>query len=115
MNFTHCITHGDTARKIVDTLRLRGRPIDVTGATVKFCLAHTTDKTVYQEITATLDDADAGDVSATFTAAVWQGLTSGQYNCAWHVTFGSGTKLTVPDDGPIVLDIKPYVKRVGNV
>lgn len=115
MNFAYSITHGDTARKLVDTLRLRGRPLDVTGATVKFCMRHAADKSVYVELTATLDDADQGEVSAQFTAAAWGALTPGQYNCAWHITYGSGAKLTVPDDGPIVFDVKPAVARSGNV
>lgn len=90
------IKQGDTARAFTDALTIGGVPINLAGATVKFVgnLRVGRDKIGGP---ATVTDSTAGSVSYTPVPADVD--VPGLFNIEWQITFGDGSKLTVPSSG----------------
>jgi BppU N-terminal domain len=89
----------DTEGKFVDTLKVNGEPIDLTGASVKFLMKRGTTlishpATITQ--TAPPPDPSAGGVE--YQPVLADVSTLGKYKHEWEITFGNGKVLTVPND-----------------
>jgi hypothetical protein len=113
MSYTYKTKARDNARQITHTLRLQGRPLDLTDATVEFIAQHTTDATAYIARSAVVVDATKGKVRFKFTSD--ETKVPGLYNTEWRITYQDGSILTVPDDDVITLEIVKGVKKHGNV
>lgn len=85
-------TKGDRRTAIAATLRKHdGSLVDLTGCTVAFLMILASDNTVkIDEAAATIDDADAGQVSYAWTANDVN--TAGEYYAWWVVTRTSDSK-----------------------
>lgn len=113
MSYGYAIKEGDTARRVIDELKLDGIPLDLTNTSVWFVMISGADHTVYLEQPAVVVDALKGKVTYAFKAA--ETAKAGLYNCEWLVKYPSGTQLTVPDNESVTLEIVKRVRKVGNV
>jgi hypothetical protein len=97
---TFTMAQGDTLPVITDTLsNADGTPIDLTGSAVHIRIRARHGATALADSTATIVSPSAGTVSYTVTAPQALLLTKGLYLFNWHIIFGDGTKLTVPNGG----------------
>jgi hypothetical protein len=86
---------GDTAPDLGAVLHVKGNtssPIDLSGATVRFQMRKSDDRTFTVDAAATVVDDEAGEVLyqwSTNDLAV-----SGDYNVQWEVTYSDGRKQT---------------------
>lgn len=113
MPYTYKTKTGDTARQISHTLMLYGRYLDLTDATVYFIAQHSQDATVYIERAAQVVDATKGRVRFQFSEA--ETKVTGLYNCEWSIVYQDGSRLSVPDDDSITVEIVKGVRKRGNV
>lgn len=113
MAYGYAIKVGDTARRVIDELKLDGIPLDLTGASVLFIMKGATDHTIYLEQPASIVDAVKGKVMYSFKNA--ETATAGSYNCEWLVTYPSQARLTVPDHDSVTLEIVKPVRKHGNL
>ena len=79
-------------------------PLDLTGATAKFLMRNKTTKVLKVNTTASIDSPPtAGTVSYT-----WLGTdtdTRGEYDAEFEIDYGGGSKLTVPTETYIAIQI----------
>lgn len=73
-----------------------GTAVDLSGASVKFLMRSVLGGVLKVNASATVVDAAAGQVSYVWGATDTD--TAGDYRAEFEVTFGDGTKLTVPND-----------------
>ncbi len=95
---TFFIKQNDTSPALEAFLQdSRGRPVNVTGATVVFHMRLASDLTVkINGASVTISSATQGHVSYTFTAANTD--TAGNYEGEFQVTFSDGSIETFPND-----------------
>lgn len=112
--FGYTIKQGETARQVIDDLKLAGVPVDLTDAAVWFIMRNTSNpEQGYLEKEAVVQDAKKGTVVYRFQPGEtdWPGV----YNCEWSVVFSDGDRLPVPDNDMIQLEIIKSARKHANV
>lgn len=100
---TFYLKRNDQLSVIRATLADANGAVDLSGATVRFHLQRRLTGTIKVDQPATVDIADAGQVS--YAWAEGDTDTAGIYDAEWEVTFGDGRPLTFPNrpqDGIVV-------------
>lgn len=109
MAYGYATKTGDTARQVIDNLKLYGRPLDLTGAAVNFIMRKADERgDVVLDQPAIVQNALKGTV--TYRFIVGQTDKPGLYNCEWRVVFPTGRIVTVPDNDSVTLRIVKSVK-----
>lgn len=106
---SYSIKRGDRRPPFTSTLEAPiDTPIDLTGCTVKFLMAaKDSPYAVKVDAAATIVSAVDGTVSYAWGATDTD--TIGTYEAEWEITYGDGTKMTVPGDSYL------YVRVVRDV
>jgi hypothetical protein len=92
------IKQGDRKPDLEATLRDGlGNAIDLTGTTVTFAMQALDGRVVIADASVTIVDAPGGKVRYSWAAA--DTAVAGRYQAEFHVTFGGGTRVSVPSEG----------------
>lgn len=97
------LKQNDALPKIKADLKTIGTPVDLTGATVKFCMRPKGNPTPKVNASATIVDATTGRVEYGWVTADTD--TAGTYEAEFEVTFSGGSKQTFPTQGYIEVTI----------
>lgn len=92
------IKRGDTKGLFVDTLKVNGVPVDITGCTVRFIMRRVGKPTKLVNQLASITSPTTGDVQ--YQPVGSDVDTEGKYEQEWEVTFPSTRKLTFPNSDP---------------
>lgn len=104
MNPTHVVKEGDSLPAPAAVLSDAAGPLNLTGATVRF---HARQVNGTKRVMGTAEILDASEGSVRYNWQVTDTDTPDDYMAEWEVTFSSGQKVTIPNDGFDYLLITP--------
>jgi hypothetical protein len=104
---TQVIYTGSDGQALVDIITIDGKPLDLTGKTVKFKMRHASSDVLKVNASASVTDADDGAVSYTWTDANLD--TPGEYYCWWEIKSGSAT-LDTPETLIVITKHSPGIR-----